>query len=134
MKKLLSLTLAIVLIGCEKQAPILQPITISPIIQFQTPNLRDKDIAEEGGLDLWVNIYATNKDIVFLFGSMETTGQPLPMQSTLLRSKDGGEHWQEAMHPLKTGIVEDFFMLKSGVGWALTWDLENGYSLYKSNN
>jgi hypothetical protein len=94
----------------------------SPDVSFLGPvNI---EFVNEYGL-LWTfDVYALNKDEVFLFGSVsDSTGSSA--QSMLLKSSDGGKYWVEVMQPVKGSDVIDFQMLESGEGWALIlWTVE----------
>lgn len=97
-------------------------ISPSPDVKFLGPvNI---EFANERDL-LWnFNVYALNKNEVFLFGAVsDSTGSSA--QSMLLKSNDGGKHWVEVMQPIKGSDVIDFQMLESGEGWALIlWTVE----------
>ncbi len=63
-------------------------------------------------------IYAINKDVVFVRGEFATA------RSVLLRSEDGGQHWQEVMMPLYGSSVLGV-TFKDNEGWALVaWTQE----------
>ncbi len=128
------LLFCLILIGCGA----VTPVPASPTLDFQSPAIIKKDVAENEGLDLTVGIFALNKNVVFLFGSMMAyDGEYQPLQSTLLRSEDTGAHWKEVMTPINGSSISKFVMLESGVGWALVYKpLMNyeplKYTLYKS--
>src|SRR5919108_5704225 len=70
----------------------------TPIIQFAEYQFYDydQDEANQNGVELWINgIYAIDKDIVFLFGNVAISDVLGRHRSLLLRSNDGGQHWQE---------------------------------------
>lgn len=123
MKKLLHLVLSLLLVGCGAVTPVAAPHAGIPFIQFQSPNITKGDVVEKEGLDFLVGIYAISENVVFLFGGMMARdGEFQPMQSTLLRSDDGGAHWKEVMPPISDASVREFTMLESGVGWALIFN------------
>jgi hypothetical protein len=122
MKKL-CLLLCFILIGCGAITPIAPPTPASSSISFQPLSITKKDVAEKEGLDLVVGIFGASKDVVYLYGGMLAyDGEPRPMQSTLLRSNDGGAHWKEAMIPVSNSYIKLFAMLESGAGWALIYE------------
>jgi hypothetical protein len=136
MKKQGVFLLTLFLIACGPVTPVPQTITVTPVIEFQTPNIRkysEEDVKQDG-VDLFVGISSVNKDIVFLFGGMSDRNA-FNAQSTLLRSEDGGIHWKEVMAPISESSVTEFTMLESGVGWALIWggyDASDKYALFQT--
>jgi Uncharacterized protein related to plant photosystem II stability/assembly factor len=123
MKKLLHLVYSLLLVACGAVTPVAAPHTNIPSIQFQSPSITKRDVVAKEGLDLVVGVFAASKNIVFLFGSMMARdGEFQPMQSTLLRSDDGGAHWKEVMSPISNATVREFTMLESGIGWALVFN------------
>lgn len=119
MKKL-CLVFSLILAGCAAVTPL--PTPQSPILEFQSPTIIKRDVAETEGLDLTVGIFALNKNVVFLFGGMMAyDGEYKSLQSTLLRSEDNGMHWKEVMTPISDSYVREFTILESGVGWALIY-------------
>lgn len=117
MKKLFYLLSAIILAGCGPVTPIAASPTETPVIKFEKPNIRD-DMQSGYGFDLNVGIFAVDRSILFLFGSIGGLDN-WPLQSTLLRSEDGGKHWTEVMEPEQISKVIAFQMLDTGAGWAL---------------
>lgn len=114
------LLFSLILVSCGAVTPI--PTPQSPVLDFQSPTFIKKDVAKKEGLDLTVGIFALNKNIVFLFGSMAAyDGEYQPLQTTLLRSEDGGAHWKELMTPISSASINKFVMLESGIGWALIY-------------
>src|SRR5574339_95671 len=121
-KKLLSSFIAITLLAaCGSGASVTPKASPEPIISFLPPDFLGNASSYE--VSLYVGIYATSEDILFLFGGI---GEPSGgQQSTLLRSNDGGKHWLEVMEPQKGSSVIDFQMLDTGEGWALVmWVVE----------
>jgi hypothetical protein len=118
-KKIISLfILTTLLIGCGPVTPIAPSPIELPIIKFERPNILDRmQIGYD--FDLNVGIFAVDESLVFLFGSIGEFSD-YPLQSTILRSEDGGQHWIEVMKPEQISRVIDFQMLESGNGWALT--------------
>ncbi len=117
MKKLFYLLFASILAGCGSVTPIAISPTKSPLIQFEKPNIRE-DMQNLYDFDLNVGIFAVDKDILFLFGSIGEL-EDWPLQSAILRSEDGGKHWTEVMEPEQISRVIAFQMLEAGTGWAL---------------
>ncbi|MFZ5910935.1 MAG: WD40/YVTN/BNR-like repeat-containing protein [Chloroflexota bacterium] len=119
MKKL-CLLFSLILTGCGTVTPV--PTPQSPVLEFQSPTIVKKDVAEKEGLDLTVGIFALNKNVVFLFGGMMAyDGEYKSLQSTLLRSEDNGMHWKEVMTPISDSSICEFTLLESGIGWALIY-------------
>lgn len=117
MRKLLSLFFVIILAGCGPVTPVAASPAKVPQIKFESPNVHEQ-MQENYNFDLNVGIYAIDKDNVFLVGSIgEFTHYPI--QSTILKSGDGGQHWIEVMKPERTSRVIAFQLLPSGTGWAL---------------
>jgi hypothetical protein len=136
MRKQSTFLLALFLISCGPVTPVPQTITVTPVIEFQTPNIgKDSEEAvNQDGVDFGVWIFSVNKDIVFLFGGMSDRNA-FNAQSTLLRSEDGGIHWKEVMTPISESSVTKFTMLESGVGWALVWgdySSDTQYTLFQT--
>jgi hypothetical protein len=136
MKKLYIL-LSFFLISCSAVKP--SPVLQSPTFNFQSPAITKKDVAEKEGLDLTVGIFSVSKNIVFLFGGMTAyDGEYQSLQSVLLRSQDGGNHWEEVMSPVGNSDARNFSMLESGVGWVLLLDTSSSssyrYILYQSRD
>jgi hypothetical protein len=136
MRKLYIL-LSFFLISCSAVKPAL--VLQSPTFSFQSPVITKKDVAEKEGLDLTVRIFSINKNIVFLFGGMMAyDGEYQSLQSVLLRSQDGGNHWEEVMSPIGNSSAQNFSMLESGVGWVLLLDtsspLSYKYILYQTRD
>jgi len=119
MKKLY-LLLSLLLIGCQATPLAIPSAPISAIVQFEPPTTTAVKVAKSEELDLYVGIYAASTDVAFLFGSlMAYDGEYKPIQSTLLRSADGGLHWKEVLYPVSNSRIDQFAMLESGVGWIL---------------
>jgi hypothetical protein len=85
-------------------------------MEFQRTTIFDS--MQEYDFDLNVGIFAVNEDLLFLFGSIGELDD-WPIQSTILRSEDGGKHWQEVAEPQQISQVIAFQMLATGTGWAL---------------
>jgi photosystem II stability/assembly factor-like uncharacterized protein len=134
--KRLYLLLSLILVSCGAITPV--PTPQSLVLNFQSPTFIKKDVTEREGLDLTVGIFALDKNVVFLFGSMAAyDGEYQSLQSTLLRSDDGGTYWKEVMTPISGSTIREFAMLESGIGWALIYKpLMNNepckYTLYKT--
>ncbi len=134
------IVVATFLVSCNSVSPTVISATPNPTItasiKFQTPNITREIAAKQNGLDLVVWICGVNENLAFLFGNMlGLDGEPQPMQSTLLRSDDGGMHWNEVMSPLNDSTIYRFTMLASGKGWALIGNLSDKpykYSLYQT--
>ena len=136
MRKLYIL-LSFFLISCSAVKP--SPVLQSPTFSFQPPTITKKDVAEKEGLDLTVGIFGVSKNIVFLFGAMVAyDGEYQSLQSVLLRSQDGGNHWKEVMSPIGNSSARHFSMLESGVGWVLLLDTSSPssyrYTLYQTRD
>ena len=115
------LVLSLILAGCGAVTPVPTPQT--PTFNFQSPALTNKNAAKQEGLDLTVGIFGVDENTVFLFGGMMAyDGEYQSLQSTLLRSSDGGFHWDEVMLPIENSSVWNFSMLESGVGWSLIFN------------
>ncbi len=116
MRKAFYLLFAIILVGCGPITPIAPSPARSPIIEFKKTNIFDQMQAYDFDLD--VGIFAFDKNILFLFGSIGEL-HDWPIQSTILRSEDGGKHWKEVAEPQQISQVIAFQMLETGKGWAL---------------
>jgi len=79
--------------------------------------------ADEGMRLVPSSIYALNKNIVFLFGSL---GTPVAsVRSFLLRSENGGKNWKEVMQPVHGSDVIKVLFVNKRTGWALVaWTTE----------
>lgn len=68
-------------------------------------------------------MYAINKDIAFIFGGFTVSAGTI--RSLLLRSTDGGNHWNEVMSPINVNDLTHVVFIGNGEGWAITtWTLE----------
>ncbi len=117
MKKQFWLLFVILLASCGPVTSIAILPTKSPVIEFKKTNIRE-DMQSLYDFDLNVGIFAVDKNILFLFGSIGEL-EDWPLQSTILRSEDGGKHWTEVMQPEQISKVMAFQVLKTGIGWAL---------------
>jgi hypothetical protein len=91
----------------------LLPFLDSPLLGFDENRL-------DGKAYLQVRvIYAINKDIVFLGGSLFFPSKGDANRSVLLRSVDGGKHWTEVMQTAVVSDVDRIVFLGQGEGWAL---------------
>jgi hypothetical protein len=97
-----------------------------PIVQFIDFQITQwlEEQAMESGVELFPwGIYALNKDIVFLFGSLQVPARSI--RSVLLRSNDEGKHWREVMQPETGSDVTELIFVEGGYGWALVlWTVE----------
>jgi hypothetical protein len=134
------LVLGLLLASCQGGAPATPTaaptttatavLTIMPSIMFTNEEvdlegiqwIEESAIGNGVWLDPW-GIYALNKDLVFLFGGLDTF--PGTFRSVLLRSNDGGEHWYEVMEPQRGSEVTEMVFVEDGYGWALVmWTVE----------
>jgi photosystem II stability/assembly factor-like uncharacterized protein len=107
---------------------LLTACSSTALIDFQDyrpedlPSLTD-DAGQNGvNLRLW-GIHALSKDVVFLYGSFNTS--PGTLRSVLLRSRDGGRHWKEVMQPERGSEITELFFLPGGQGWAVAlWTVD----------
>jgi hypothetical protein len=128
MQKSIYLLFVFLLVSCGPVTPIAVASTKLPIIEFKKPNIFDQTIfdqMQDYDFDLNVGIFAVDKNLLFLFGSIGELDD-WPIQSTLLRSEDGGNHWTEVMEPQQISKVIAFQMLKTGKGWALIEIIHTG--------
>jgi hypothetical protein len=84
-------------------------------------------------------IYALNRETVFLFGGVREVSNDWwgPYYSMLLRSDDGGKHWQEVMQPVVGSDLAEMDFLENRNGWALVvWITEGAgpASLYRTTD
>lgn len=132
------LLLSLILVGCGAVTPTAPVANDSARFSFLSPNIARTDAAEREGLDLVVGIFGVSKDIVFLYGGMAAyDGEYLSMQSTLLRSTNGGTSWEEVMKPVSNSSIKEFSMRESGRGWALMYSSappSHSYTLYQTND
>jgi len=116
------------LIGCFVDKKI-------PRIQF-LPAQSEEDLlwaagwgANKYGVRFYAEIYALDKDIVFLLGNLSGSGASV--RSLLLRSEDGGKHWKEVMTPLHGSDVIEVLFVNKHTGWALVaWTTEGPGELF----
>jgi photosystem II stability/assembly factor-like uncharacterized protein len=79
--------------------------------------------AAEFGLSFGAAILALDQDTAFLYGGLSVPAGTL--RSLLLRTEDGGAHWQEVMEPVRGSSIEMMTFLDQGEGWALVlWVVE----------
>ena len=121
------LVLGLLLASCQGGAPATPTaaptttatavLTIMPSIMFTNEEvdlegiqwIEESAIGNGVWLDPW-GIYALNKDLVFLFGGLDTF--PGTFRSVLLRSNDGGKHWEQILFRSEQADLTDFAQVK----------------------
>ncbi len=109
----------------QMASPISTPHSFS-VVQFldlQLAGFPEEQAIEFGiGLFPW-DVYALDKDVVFLFGELRIPA--MSIRSLLLHSDDGGKHWYEVMQPEPGSATTELFFVDDGHGWALVvWTVE----------
>jgi photosystem II stability/assembly factor-like uncharacterized protein len=132
---LTSIMLAVLLWGANRPVLSQDTLTVTPTplplatVEFlNTPFDPDgvqwmEEQADDFGLHFGAAILALDQDTAFLYGGLAVPAGTL--RSLLLRTEDGGDHWQEVMEPVRGSGVEMLTFLDQGEGWALVlWVVE----------
>jgi hypothetical protein len=108
------------------------PPTVQPTATLHVPAevsiaFQKDDLDQPNADEVWMNypkIYALDSNILFLYGSI-TGSNGSALRSMLLRSEDGGLHWQEVLKPIYANSVLFISFIENGEGWAMTaWTME----------
>lgn len=116
-RRLILLVILFSLLGACS-APTSKPIPPVQFLDIDTLGLSMSDVSKhpvwENVLSLWLHgVTALDKNSVFVWGTLGSS-----THSVMLRSQDGGQHWQEVMLPeFSSSVVGVAFWEKEG--WAL---------------
>lgn len=107
----ISIILLPILIGCSARNE-------APMLQFLDLQTEDAELeAHKHSVRLVAQIYALDRDMIFLFGDLATPAASI--RSLLLLSENGGRNWREVMTPVIGSQVIRLTFLDNRTGWAL---------------
>jgi hypothetical protein len=132
------LLVAFVLTACSSTAKVVQNTSIIQFAEYNFPDYFQSQVNENGVVLGLSGIYAIDRETVFLFGKLGIANVMYAHRSLLLRSTDGGQHWQEVnIKPEYNHSIIIVAFVSNGVGWVLSaTDVEDfsTENLYRSTD